>query len=68
MEATVNCRDWEKARIVTLEVGAEIKELLDNVGLHAHATLVLKDGKPVPDNAPVEDGGTYEAIPVASGG
>ena len=68
MEAKVNCREWDEPRTVTLEEGAQVKVLLENVGLHAHATLVLLDGKPVPDNAQVEDGGDYEVIPVASGG
>ena len=68
MEAKVSCRDWETPRTVTVDDGAPVKVLVESVGLHAHATLVLKDGKPVPDNSLVEEGGEYEVIPVASGG
>ena len=68
MRATVSCTDWADARAVELPEGSQVQALLDRLGLRANAVLVLLDGRPVPENAPVEDGREYRVIRVASGG
>ena len=68
MEATVRHREWDSPRKVKVADGATVQALLDEGGFLAHAVLVMKDGTPVPENMPVEDGAEYEVIVVASGG
>lgn len=68
MKTTVRFKDWGGPREVEVPDGANVQSLLDRFGFQANAVLVLRDGKPVPENAPAEDGAEYQVIVVASGG
>jgi sulfur carrier protein ThiS len=48
--------------------GARAMDLVRGMGLPTAACLVLRSGKPVPIDEPLEDGDELEVIYVASGG
>ena len=73
MESTVFSKGWDGPRTVEMEEGATVQHMLDRFGFLAHAVVLhaletYSHGEPVPENVPVEEGASYEVIPVASGG
>jgi sulfur carrier protein ThiS len=51
-----------------LKDGSTIMELLKQIQYKPHATIVLHNNIPVPEDDIVIDGEEYQVIPVASGG
>lgn len=57
----------EGCEVVELDSGATYADLLDAVGLSIHEATPLVDGRPVPDDQPVETE-TVTVLPLVKGG
>jgi sulfur carrier protein ThiS len=53
---------------LSLKEGASAKDAVNAADLHPSGTLVIRDGNPVPSDAPLNDGDELDLMPVASGG
>ena len=55
-------------RAITLEGDATARDAVNAACLHPSGTLVMRQRKSLPSDAPLEDGDELTLIPVASGG
>ena len=51
-----------------LAVGARAEDLVRELGLPVAACLVIRSGRPIPIDEPLEDGDDLQVVYVASGG
>jgi len=55
-------------RSIEIDQGSNIINLIEEIGMHPDAIIVLKDRVPVPLTDMMEEGDSFEIIRVASGG
>lgn len=68
MNVSVTNLSTKQQSRVELGQGSIVTDLLKQLQLKAHATIVLLNNKPIPEDDLIIDGGKYQVLPVASGG
>ena len=68
MNVLITVVPTKKQTTIQLNNGSTITELLHHLHYKPHATIVLHNNTPVPEDNLVIDGEEYQVIPVASGG
>ena len=68
MKVTVTNSTTKKQSTIELEEGATVTSLLRQLQYKPHATLVLHNNTPIPDDDLVINGEQYHIIPVGSSG
>jgi len=68
MKVLVTVVPTKKQTTLQLNEGSTITALIKQLQYKPHATIVLHNNTPVPEDDLVIDGEEYQVIPVASGG